>query len=60
MKCAVTVIEDVAGIFCTYLPIMAAIFLYMDACDEVPLILPKMEDPKSLTICGHTFSRWGS
>ena len=46
MKLAVTVPEDMVGIFHTYLLIKAAISLFMDACDQAPLILPKMEDPK--------------
>jgi len=39
------------GISCTYLPIKAALSLFLDACDEVPLILPKMEDQKLLMLC---------
>jgi len=39
--------------------IKAAIFMCMDACDQVPLILPKMQDPKSLMLCWRSFSRWG-
>jgi len=44
MTSVVTVPEDVAGISRTCLPIKAAIFLSMDACDHGPLILPKMQD----------------
>jgi len=44
MTYVVTVQEDVAGISRTYLPIMAAITLFMDACDQAPLILPQMQD----------------
>jgi hypothetical protein len=42
--------EDVAGIFGIDLPIMAAIFFFMDAFDKVPFILLMMQDPKSLTL----------
>jgi len=44
MKYVVTVPEDVAGISRTYLPIPAAISCIIDACDQAPLILPKMQD----------------
>jgi len=45
MKYVVTVPEDVARISRTYLPTQAAIsFYYMDAFDQAPLILPKMQD----------------
>jgi len=57
MKYVVTVLEDVAGISSTYLPIKAAISLLMDACDQVPLMLPKMQDQKLLTLRSHSFSR---
>ena len=40
----VTVPEDVAGISRTYVPITAAISLFMDACDEMPLIFQQMQD----------------
>jgi len=43
MKYVVTVPEDVAEISCTYLPRKAAISLFMDAWDQAPLILPKMQ-----------------
>ena len=56
MKWVVTVPDDVAEIFCTFLPITAAISLFMDACDQVPLIIPKMQDPKSLTLRLRSFS----
>ena len=60
MKLVVTVPEDVAGIFHTYLPINNAIKPFMDACDQVPLIFAKMQDSKSLALCGRSFPRWGS
>jgi hypothetical protein len=47
----ITVLEDVVGILCIDLPIMAAISLFMDTFAEAPLILPVMQDPKSLTRC---------
>ena len=59
MKWVVTVPEVMAGIFRTYPPIKAAIFLFMDACDQAPLILLKMQDPESLTLRWRSFSRWG-
>jgi len=31
----------------------------MDAFAQVPLILPKMQDQKSSTLCWRSFSRWG-
>jgi len=46
------------GIFRTYLPIQAAITLSIDACDQAPHILPKMQVHQSLTVCWHSFSRW--
>ena len=51
MKYVVTVPEDVAGISRTYLPIKAAISFCMDAFDQAPLILPKMQDQILLTLC---------
>jgi len=51
MKWVVTVPEDVARISRTYLPIKAAMSFFMDACDQAPLILPKMQDQISLTLC---------
>jgi hypothetical protein len=59
MKFVVTVQEDAAEISRTYWPVMAVISLFMNACDKVPLILPKKQEPKSLTLCGCSFSRWG-
>jgi len=53
------VLQHVVGIFCIYVPIKAAISLFMDACDHAPLILPKMEDPKMLTLRCHSFSSRG-
>ena len=43
MKYLITVLEDVVDISNTYLPITAAISLFMDASDQVPLILPKKQ-----------------
>ena len=51
MKYVVTVPEDVSGISRTYLPIRASIRLFIDACDQAPLIIPTMEDQKSLMLC---------
>jgi hypothetical protein len=50
MKYVVTVQGDVAGISHTYLPRTAAIFLLLVACDQVPLILPKMQEFKWLML----------
>ena len=44
MRYVDTVLEDVAGISHTYLAIKAAISLFMEACDQAPLILPKMQN----------------
>jgi len=44
MTYVVTVPEDVAGISRTHLTIKAAIFLFVEAFDQAPLILPKMQD----------------
>jgi hypothetical protein len=41
----------VARISRSYLPIKAAISFFMDAFDQAPLILPKMQDQISLTLC---------
>jgi len=41
----------VARISSTYLPIKAAISFSMDAFDQAPLILPKMQDQILLTLC---------
>jgi hypothetical protein len=51
MKYVVTVPEDVARISSTYMPIKAVISFFMDVCDHAPLILPKMQDLISLTLC---------
>jgi len=59
MKSVVTVPEDVVGISHTYLPIKAAISVFMDACDQSPLIIRKMPQQKSLTLCKRSFSKWG-
>jgi len=50
MKYVVTVPEDVAGISCTYLRIMAAMLLLSVAIDQVQPILPKVQDEKSLIL----------
>jgi hypothetical protein len=47
MKLVVTVLEDVGGIICPYLPIKAAISLFMDTGDQAPLILLMMQSSKS-------------
>jgi len=72
MKRVVTVPEDMVGLFRTYFPIKAAIMWFMDACDEAPLILPKIQDPKSWTLSWRSalgccsvrvsfrFNHWGS
>jgi len=60
MKWVVTVLEDVAGISGTYLPIKTAISLFMVACDQVPVMLPNMQNKKSLTLRWLSFSRWGT
>jgi len=44
----------VARISRTYLHIKAAISFFMDAFDQAPLILPKMQDQISLTLCWHS------
>ena len=51
--------ENVAGISHAYSPIQAAISLFMDGCDQVPHILPKMQNKKSSTLRWHSFPRWG-
>ena len=38
------------GISLTYPPIEGGNCLCMDACDQAPLVLVKMEDQKSLTL----------
>ena len=38
----------------TYLPIKAAISFFMDAFDQAPIILLKMQDQISLTLCWHS------
>ena len=38
----------------TYVPIKAVIFFIMDAFDQAPLILPKMQDQISLMLCWHS------
>jgi len=44
MKYVVTVWEDMTGISLTYLPIKAGISFFMDACDQMPLILQKRQE----------------
>jgi len=44
---------------CTVLLEMAAITLYMNYCQDKPLRLGMMEDPKSLTLRWCSFSQWG-
>jgi hypothetical protein len=51
MKYVVTVPEDVGRLSRTYLPIKAVISFFMDVGDHAPLILPKMLDQISLTLC---------
>jgi hypothetical protein len=46
MKCVLTVPEDMVGILHPYLPTNAGISLVIDACDQKPLIIPKVQDPK--------------
>ena len=48
-----------ARISCTYLPIKAAISVFMDVCDQAPLIILKMQDQISLTLCWRSFSGCG-
>jgi hypothetical protein len=50
MKCVLTLPEDVAGTFRSYLPITAAITLFLNACDQTPLVLQTMQDPTSLIL----------
>jgi len=50
MKEVATVPEDVAGIIRTYLPIKAATSLFMNASDQAPVVLPQMQEPKSMTL----------
>jgi hypothetical protein len=49
----------VARISRTYLPIKAVISFFMDACDRAQLILPKMQEQDSLTLCWRSFSGCG-
>jgi len=39
---------------------MSAISLFVNACIQVPLILPKKQVQKSLTLRWRSFSRWGT
>jgi hypothetical protein len=55
MKWVVTVPENVA-----YLPILATKSSILYACDQAPLIIQKMEDPKSLILRWCSFSTWGT
>jgi len=52
--------QNVAGsVVCTLLPIKAANTLFMNVRNESPIRLSKMEVQKLLTLCSHSFSRWG-
>jgi len=51
MENVVTVPEDMAAISGKYLPITAAISLFMDACDQAPLIVLKMQGQTLLMLC---------
>ena len=42
-----------------YLPREAAKSSLIEVCNHAPLILPKMQDLKLLTLIGRSFSRWG-
>jgi hypothetical protein len=53
----VTVLGEVAGILHTYLLLNVAISSLMDASDQALLILPIMQDPKSLSLHGRLFLR---
>jgi hypothetical protein len=55
-KLVLTLLEDVVGLFRTYLLIKAAIRLFMDACDQAPLRLLKMQNPKPFTLRWRSFS----
>jgi len=43
-----------------FLPLKAANTPFMDGCKQSPLSLPKMQSQKSLMLCWHSFSEWGS
>jgi len=49
-KSVVTVQEAVMGMFLAYLPREAADSSLTEVCNHAPLILPKVQDLKSLTI----------
>jgi len=51
----VTIPEGVVAISRTCLPIKAAISFIMNACDQAPLILPKMQDQKLLKLYCRSF-----
>jgi len=59
MKSFVTVPEDVVRIFCTYLPIKAAITIILNTCNQASLRWTKMQDRKSLTLHWRSLSKWG-
>jgi len=59
MTSVVTLWEAVAGMSPAYLPREAANSFLIEVCRQAPLILPKMQDLKSLMLIWHSFSRWG-
>jgi len=50
MKYVETIPEAVTGISRAYLHIIAAMSLAMNACDQAPIILPKMQDQTLLVL----------
>jgi hypothetical protein len=50
MKKVVTVGEDAAELFGIYVPLQTAVFLFMHACNQVPLILQKKQEQKLFTL----------
>jgi len=59
MQSAATVPEAVMEISQASLLPKAAMTLRMNACDQAPIIVPKMQDEKSLTLHWCSFSSWG-
>jgi len=52
--------QDVAvSVFLTLLPIKDTNTLIMCIHYQVTFLLPDLQDQKSLTLCWHSFSRWG-
>ena len=51
--------DGVKYMSCTVLPEQAAITVYMDYCHKASRSFPKMQDQKSLTLHGCSFSGWG-